>query len=354
MGTHSFIKMLTLYCLHKLDGQRTIYAVLHLFNGKKSSQTIQDAHIFQLAELFGIFPSFTRLQIDKIISKLIEEKLVIQKDEQKYCLTETGNELLTSFIKSNPLPKYLNGWKFHYLTHIFWERLSLVVQVTSHLSYRDSKYIPIQRKKEYHQWLKRYLIETCLSREELSMRLYNELVECFEANEEINPATVVMRLTGYQKIGLTAEQTAELLRMDFYAYQIHFLTMLHYMLESLQEKQKNYPLLFLLITDQITSAPLTDSTRTTLKLLEKGYSVKEIAQIRKLKHSTIEDHIVEIALNIVDFDTSPFMNKNLRDLIIKAAQNSSSKQLKQIREMVPEADYFQIRLVLARRGGEHR
>ncbi len=347
MGKNAVMKMLILYCLQKLDGQRTIYAMLHLFNGKKSSQTIQDAHLFHLTEIFGIFPTVTRLEIDKFVGDLIREKLVTKMDEQKYCLTKTGNDCLANYIKTNPLPKHLNGWKYHYLTHIFWERLSLVVQVTSHLSHQDSKYIPIQRKKEFHQWLKGYLIKTQLNRKELSTILYNELVECFEANKEINPAFIVMRLTGYQKIGLTAEQIADLFKMDFYTYQLHFFNILHYMLECVQEKQINYPLLFLLIADQITSNPLTDSTKKTFVLLEKGLSINEIAQIRKLKQSTIEDHIVEIALNIVGFDTSPFMNRELHDLIIKAARKTSSKQLKQIRELVPEADYFQIRLVLA-------
>ncbi|MFO1441745.1 helix-turn-helix domain-containing protein [Bacillus sp. Bva_UNVM-123] len=345
-----FIEQLILYCLHKLDKQRTIFSILHLFNGKKTSQTIQDAHLFQLTNLFGVFPSITRSDLESFIAKLERENLIDQIFEQKYQLTEAGNEHVKFFVNENLLPQYLDGWKFHHSANLFWERLTLAVQVISHLSYRDTKYIPIQRKREYHYWLKGYLSHTCLNRDELSKRLFLEIVHCFEANQDLNPSILVSRLTGFQRIGLTAEQSARLHNMDLYLYDIQFQNILHYMISFLNERKSEFPLLFLLIADLVASAPLTESTRKTYSLLKKQYQIEEIAQIRGLKKSTIEDHIVELALNVMEFDISPFISEELRKLIAAAFENIKSKQLKQIRKLVPEADYFQIRLVLAQAG----
>ncbi|MBU8879146.1 helix-turn-helix domain-containing protein [Bacillus sp. FJAT-29790] len=349
---NSFLNMLVLYCLHKIAGERTIYSILHLLNGKKSSQTIQDAHLFQLTPLFNTFSSLGRSGLENLVIMLEEEGSVERYGEQSYQVTLAGMERLNAFFGNHPFPLGLNGWKFHRLSELFWERLTLAVQVISHLTNRDSKYIPIQRKKEIHHWLKGFLHHSRLSRDELGAEIYRELVECLESNEELNPSILVIRLTGHKNIGLTSSQAADKLKMDHDDYHIQFLAILHYMLETVQAKPSEFPLLSELIADQNDTAPLTQSTKKTFSFLEKGYQVEEIARIRKLKKSTIEDHIVEIALNINSFDIAPFVNMEKQNLIIRAAKSITSKQLKHIRQFVPDADYFEIRLVLAKAGDE--
>lgn len=347
---HSYIKKLVLYCLHKIDGQRTIYSILHLLNGKKSSQTIQDAHLFQLTSLFSTFPTITRYELEKLVVTIENEDLIQQISEQKYRLTAPGIKRVEDFSANHPLPKELNGWKFHHVTEVFWERLTLLVQVTSQLRNHESKFIPIQRKKEVHQWLKGYFHHTQLNRDEMGVRLYQELVECLETYKEANPSILVMRLTGFRMIGQTSTQSAEILGIDPYEYHILFLGIIHYMLDILKRRPRKFPLLGQLIADQITNVSLTQSTKTTYLLLKKGLTMAEIVEKRRLKKSTIEDHVVEIALNIEGFDISPFVSRHKHDLIMNAAQKMTFKQLKHIRQNVPEADYFEIRLVLAQAG----
>jgi uncharacterized protein YpbB len=59
------IENILLYCLKQLNGERTIYSIYHLLNGKKSSQTLQDAHLFSLKRYFGILESLTRESFDE-------------------------------------------------------------------------------------------------------------------------------------------------------------------------------------------------------------------------------------------------------------------------------------------------
>lgn len=348
---NSYLSMIILYCLHKINGERTIYSILHLLNGKKSSQTIQDAHLFNLTSFFSVFSSLKREELEKWIGFLKEQGLIIQNEEQSYCVTPLGKEQLKSYFEQNPIPEKLNGWNYHNLTELFWERLSLAVQVISQLKNRNSKYLPIQKKKEVHQWLKGYLYKTQLSKDKLAEKLYDELVTCLETIEDIDPSIFVKRLTGYRIIGLTETQAADQLSMDDGEYHVHFLSTLHYMLEMLRTKQSEFPLLCLMIEDKKGEAPLTQSSKRTFNLLQTGYRLDEISSMRNLKKSTIEDHLVEIALNIPDFDISSFVNIEKQRKIKMAVKSVTSKQLKHIRELVPEVDYFEIRLVLAK-GGE--
>jgi uncharacterized protein YpbB len=80
--------------------------------------------------------------------------------------------------------------------------------------------------------------------------------------------------------------------------------------------------------------------------------VEQISRIRNLKRSTIEDHIVEIALHIKNFDLAAYVPKDKEKRILEAAKETSAKKLKLIREYAEDASYFEIRLVLARNGDQ--
>lgn len=349
----SFLKLIVLYCLHRIKGQRSIYSIFHLLKGKKSAQTIQDAHFFQLTNLFCTFPNLHRSELEQIVNDLIGDGLLKQHSEQGICLTLKGEKILEESLKKQSIPSSLDGFKFHQVTELFWERLSLTIQVVSQLKSRDTKYLPIQRKREVHFWLKTFLQQTALNRDELGRDLNKELVHCLDGSKEIDPSVLVSRLTGYKKIGLTASQAAESLGIQNDHYHIQFMSLIHYMLETIQIAENDYPLLSRLISPEHYSFSLTQSASKTFSLLKNGLRIEEIVSVRRLKRSTIEDHIVEIALNITEFDITPYVSAKKQNLILEAVKRNSSKQLKYIRQLVPSADYFEIRLTLAKAGEQN-
>jgi uncharacterized protein YpbB len=179
--------------------------------------------------------------------------------------------------------------------------------------------------------------------------LLTELHALLETSEmEIDPTVLVARLSGYQSIGLTEMQTIDLLGLDENSYRFQFQALLHCLLRSIEMNPSAYPLLArIAVTDELHQ--LTASTKKTYELLTKGKGIAEIGQIRRLKESTIQDHIVEIALFIHTFNIDRFVDKPLQEQIKEAIQKASSKQLRKIREII-EVDYFQIRLVIAKCG----
>ncbi|MEW9110897.1 MAG: helix-turn-helix domain-containing protein [Cytobacillus gottheilii] len=340
-------KSIILYCLHRIADERTVYSVFHLLNGKKSSQTIQDAFLFQLTPFFRVYPSMTRLQFDQHLTEMTKVKWILEYEPSQYRLTDLGREALKEQLKKQPLPVNLNGWKYHQLSVVFWERLSLLVQVISNLMYSNSKYLPIQRKKETHLWLKQFLQDTKMDRQVLAQKVFNEVVDCLENSTSIQPEFLISRLTGAETIGLTKEQAALQYSMDQDYFELQFQSILHTMLSVIKEKPVQLPLLNKVIQSAETEFTMTVSAQRTEELLQQGFTIEEIATFRKLKRNTIEDHIVELALNKPDFEIGRFVtDKNVAE-IAEAVKKVTSKQLKHIKTIVPHAQYFEIRLVLA-------
>lgn len=347
-----YISIMILFCLQKINSERTIYSIYHLLKGKKSSQTIQDSHLFQLIKVFQTFPSISRKYFDDAIIELKSNQFIECIEGETYRLTERGTTFLYEKMTKLPLPKHLNGWKYHSIQEVFWKRLSLLVQVSSNLINFESSYIPIQNEEKVSDWLKATLRKMNRSRESLSEGLLNELITCLSSDEEeINQLVVTIRLTGFRQIGLTPIQAADELEMDPFYYQLEFFNSIHYMIEKILNHDMEYPILSTLLSDHQKPIILTNSSAITYKYLTLGYSLGEIAAVRNLRTSTIEDHIVEIALNDSSFQLEPFVSLENQNLIGKSMTNLASKQLKKIRQDLNEkVSYFQIRLVLAKFG----
>nr|WP_281384380.1 helix-turn-helix domain-containing protein [Listeria portnoyi] len=93
---------------------------------------------------------------------------------------------------------------------------------------------------------------------------------------------------------------------------------------------------------------LTSSARKTWQLAEQGVLFENMAAIRRLKESTIQDHIVEIAATIPGFNVLSWVDSEM----IAAISQQQWRSLKDIKQAFPALDYFQIRLALiARRSG---
>lgn len=345
----TYLETVVLSILKRINGERTIYSLFHLLQGKRSSQTIQDAHLYKITPYFHSYPSVTREGLEQMINRLQHRGLVEEIADTKVILTRKGDATLEKQLSEYRLPDYLNGWKYHQVTDSFWERLTLLIQVSSNLINHERSFIPVRNKRETLTWVKQYIKQQNEDRYKLAARLYGELISALD-NERTKPELVVIRLTGYRKIGLTTMQAAEWIGLETAHYHFEFLNCLHAMFDKVQKNSHAYPLLNGLIKKAERNVPLTISTDKTYKLIQKGYALEEIAAVRNLKRSTIEDHVVEIALSIKEFNIDYYVPLNKRERILQAAQRNSAKKLKQIKEQVADASYFEIRLVLAKYG----
>lgn len=347
----SYFEKVLLYLFNKIQGERTIYSLFHLLQGKRSSQTIQDAHLYQLTPFFQSYTLIKRNELEDAVKTLVEKGMLAETAENKVILTEQGLNQLLLALETNPFPAFLNGWKYYQIAEPFWEKLTLLVQVCSNLIHNERNFIPIRNKRETLSWTKRFIKQRGENRMQLAAMLYEEMVTALE-QRGVTPEYLTIRLTGFGKIGLTAFQAAEMKNVEYAQYHFEFLGALHSMLGIIMDNRVRFPILTGLIENVEPEVLLTLSTEKTLKLIQKGLSLDEIAAVRNLKQSTIEDHIVELALSSKDFTINDYVPVAKQQEILEARKRISAKKLKEIRGQVTDASYFEIRLVLAKYGDE--
>jgi len=101
-----YIESIILFCIKQLNGERTIYSIYHLLKGKKSSQTIQDAHLYELKPFFRIYHLLTRESLEEVITNALNNKWISPCEDQRYLITELGEQMLNLFIEKHPIPQY--------------------------------------------------------------------------------------------------------------------------------------------------------------------------------------------------------------------------------------------------------
>jgi ATP-dependent DNA helicase RecQ len=96
------------------------------------------------------------------------------------------------------------------------------------------------------------------------------------------------------------------------------------------------------------SRPTGDTHRYTLELHQQGLSMGEIAQQRRLRPSTIANHLERLILNGETVDLGRLVSEERQDRIRTAIRQAQGSTLTEIRESLgPTYDYTEIRLVRA-------
>lgn len=336
-----FFEQLLLHILQKYDGQRTVFSAYHLLKGKKSGQTIQDVGLFQLQPYFNLFPRLTK---EKFYTQ-------IQHLEQKNKITISEDEHVHVLVAPHLTFDGLDGWHLRGGEHVFFNRFQLVVQTISNLRMQESRFLPIVRDERVQQFVRQYLTWLHFQEEKQQhafIEAFHQLLEELPVTEQ-EKNIFMYRLSGFQQIGWTWQQLKEQTNSSELDLQLQYVHTLHHMIRFIEEHVIALfePLLYQVRVQTV----LTASTQQTANLLMQGMNMEQIAQIRRLKMSTIEDHIAEIAMNVQTFPIEQFVPNEIRLAIEAVVSEVGSKKLRPIKEKIPEASYFQIRLVLAWAGG---
>lgn len=344
-GLILIFQTLVLNLLHLFNEERTVSAAYHLLRGKRSGQTIQDVGIFRLHEYFGVLPKLNRNQFDEQINQLTEQQYISILPDNRYMMSEFG---LTKLKQSNKVT--FDGWHYRGNEHLFFARLSLIVQTLSYQRVGNMKFIPIQQNELIQQWVKHFLKGQQYQNGHLQSILLDEIISSLEKSnlEEREMSIMINRLSGVNQPGYTWQQLSMNENLSELDVQLLYIASLHSWLNHLTANEETYPLLNRIAESIRIDIPLTESANQTAQLFKKGYSIEEISMIRKLKTSTIEDHIVELAINDRKFPYQSFLSDEDIQQVLQAMEDYQTKKLKVLHEVVPNLSYFQLRLVLAR------
>jgi uncharacterized protein YpbB len=344
----TYLNYVIVYCLRQLNGERSIYSVYHILKGKKSSQSIQDAHLFQLNSFFLSLPNLSRDFFNRKVDELETGHFIRLNEESKAMLTEKGKDTIKQAKSTSFFPLHMDGLKYGDRANVFWRRLNLLVQVLSNHTHKETSYFPVQRSRSIQDWIKNFIREKS-DRNLLSLSLHRELHKVLSELEE-DPSILVFRLSGCGDYGWTELQTAEKLHLHVEEYRFRFLDLLHGVLAKLDRDKEIFPILSSISTVGEKQGNLTISTAKTFELYKQGHSIKEISKIRKLKVNTIEDHFIEIILTLNHFDTDRFIKPEELHDAASVMEELGTKRLKPIKDRLPHLSYFQIRIAIAKAG----
>jgi uncharacterized protein YpbB len=337
--------LLVLDCVRKINQERTISNIYYLLKGKRSSQTLQDAHLFNLACYFGIYKKVDKRTFHSCINSLIAQGFLKENKESILEVTKKGATWIERDIS---LLDSLNGMEYANISDAFYGRLLLFIQTATNVLSSNHTFIPITDKAEVLNWVKDTYKREKHQLSDWLNHLYEELSEYLNQLSDQEASIFVDRITGYVKIGLSKEQLAMKYQMPLSNLEIKLTLLVHKLIQYITMQLASNSALKLFMNDLTKPFFLTDSAQKTYALLQKGFTIEKIKTVRGLKENTICDHIVEIALVDPDFPTDPYISHQDMKTIIKATETLKTHRLKEIKQALNNYySYFQIRLTLA-------
>ncbi|KHE69925.1 helix-turn-helix domain-containing protein [Halobacillus sp. BBL2006] len=337
--------LILLNCVQRLKGERTISGVFNLLTGKRSSQTLQDARVYHLDSYFGIYNSLDRVELDRSFQRLEEGEWITIEEKSYPSLTEIGEE----YVKKLNSPLYFSGLMDHQKVAEFERRLLLLIQTLTNMIQNKRTFIPIIEDVNTQIWVKKVYSKYHSDITRVVSSLYSEISTLLDERPAIEAKIFAYRLTGGGIIGLTRDQLQDKYDISVTDVDVYIQHVIYYLFHHAVQSPDRYPFLSLCSKGLDGSSLITESAKKTYHYIENGWSIDDIVRKRRLKKSTIQDHIVEAALVVPHFSIDSFLNEKELNKIIYTAKELDTQRLKLIHQKLDgQFSYFQLRLALAK------
>jgi uncharacterized protein YpbB len=356
-----FLQILTLSGMRPLAGERTLQAFYYILRGRKANQTYQDVHMFRLHPYYRLFPQLQKERWEEIVGILFHKNLIQaqQMDARKtsFIFTEQGEKELAAGRNRYRLEEWFAPFyripEAVRMIPVFWLKMHLMVQTVSFLLADNSNFYPLVQDKQVQTWVKQQLRGQSNRKawlDGLSGELYT-LLDTLPAEIQL---LIVRQFAGANQTACTVQQLAYLTNQPPSLILVKW----RYGLAAIMEKllvdgEERFPLLSRLMSGGKEQAPrLSKSAQETYRLLVRNLGLEEIARLRKITRNTVEDHLVEIALQCPDWDTSPYLSKADQETILAVSDALRTRRLRLIKDRLGDQyTFLQIRLALAKKEG---
>lgn len=346
------LSLLLLHMADRINAERSLAGCYHILTGKKSGQAIQDATLFGYQSWFGLFPRWERSSFERLIKHLVLSGELIPSGNSFLPSPQAKKEmihLLESYQFTNRAILIHNKNVQQHTVNTFWKRFQLLSQVISYYLCDKRYYNPIVTDNMIQGWVKQFWSSQG-SKGEFAEQIYKELSQYLSATDDLLPANLILdRLTGAQGSGKTFLQMSRNYQIPEAIIRIFFAQAIAVLFSRILENPSSR-------LNQIVEGlepqniQLTHSAQKTYNLLEKGRTVEEVLHSRRLQRSTIEDHLVEMAIHVPEFDLSSYISDDLINQVLKISSTLNTKKLQVIKSELKgvEVSFFQIRLALVK------
>ncbi|TDQ41562.1 helix-turn-helix domain-containing protein [Aureibacillus halotolerans] len=339
-----YTQALLLHTLDAFQGKRSVNAAFHLLRGKRSSQTIQDAGFFSMAPLYGCgATSLSKDEFMKAVRDLWSQGDIVSSKKGHADVTASGRSKAQEIA---PLPDGLNGIRFHASTQLFWRRLYHLIHS---LHVEEEKQHYLLTEKHLLDWVTTFTKSSSFS--SWTTKAFEELDTILSKNDPLQAEVFVQRLSRPGRTGRTLRQLGVDFGMDSVWAEVYWRSTVHTILHNVLSQPNQFEAMAAVLPKEARS-PLTITAQKTYQLARQAIPIERIASIRRLRGSTIEDHLVEIASHIEDFAWTEYITQEDASVIQTVLAHSKHLTLKQLKQELPERiSYFHIRLCMAREKG---
>lgn len=320
-------------------------SLYHIFTGKRTVSVMIQSLKYELGGYFGMFPKLKWKYLEKIIEFMVQENLLIIVEEG-YCLTEKGFHQCADFFQLHTRIDQSQQIRYIRMIPEFKKRSLFLVQVLSEMSHQNKEYFPLLEGLEEQNWLKSFLKNINLEREDVPAIYGREWLTLFE-ELQINQKNIFMeQFEGYGYIRKTSRQVAEEYDLDesevIIIWQQTWVQIIHY----LEGFPKDFTVLSKINSQLKNQGYLwSSSVHETFLLLSHGVKQVDLSNRRRLKDSTINDHITELAILYSRFPFESFLKEQQIDYVKQYQKQNSSLDYKDIKKEFPEITFFESRLM---------
>lgn len=262
----------------------------HFLKGKKTSSILTFGFFNSLLPYFNLFPDLSLNEYRQIIDTLLKD------NDLEIVETEPFVKITTKGLAKVGRPSFqnLNGFNYYRFANDFWRMLQFLTQVISEKRYNNTRYIPIESNLFYQYQLKMWIKSQS---NHWLKGIMDEWLAILNELEEKSSLLLVEQLMGHKTTGLTKRQLSTKYDLAIWVCDIKSKEALHELITCVLQKKKKYLYLNHLLEFSKKIQP-EDTVVITERLFNEGLAIQEIAKIRRLKESTVTDHLIEMLVSL--------------------------------------------------------
>lgn len=329
--------------LFNKETQVTAKQLSLIANGKRTPSVLFNVEKNRLYALFGLFPELSMKDWEALEASLIERQL-LTKDDEHLKLSPMGSRVKETFIEEFRFENDLDLLRFSSTKRLFWRRFIFITQIFSEYSYHNKQYVPYLSTIENQSSIKEWLVKQGETMDELTLNWFEELNELFHLISTDHSNFIAGHFVGYERSGSTSRQIQDTFELSAAHYKV-LIDQLSYQIAQIGNNE--FPMLSSLWkkTHEDCDEGLSHSARLSKKWLEKGRSIGEIADSRKLKSNTIKEHILECVL-VTDWSNyHQYIDDKHYAQVNSLFESNPSLKYKEAKSVIEGLDFFSFRLV---------
>lgn len=334
--------LITLFSPQQPRRNRVIFGLL---KNQTTVSTLYWGLRYQLLDYIGLLAKLTLPEFEAILAQYEKDEMVVIDTEGQVLLTSKGLEVQEHYLQEHV--KLEDPHEFSQINAENWQAGFLLAnQIVSERAYQNKQYYPLQVGPQLMFLVRRWYYQ--VRQPQLTAQWVQEVRDFLVDLPTMQANKFVATWIGHYEAGAVQEQLelpTSWDQFDFMLWQLNYYVAWSRKIRELPvDSSKPIRELWQLVA---IKALLPGPVVQTLQAVENNLSIEQIANYRKLKISTIREHLLvaAIMLDKAKFPYERFLNVPIVTYLqTKLQGNIDNWQFKQVRQSADPMEFFYFRL----------